>query len=98
MITSRMALASAQNGTQNSTLAFGGYRTPSCTRSSCVESWNGSAWTTENALPTVMSFGAGVGNGSDDAVRIGGNDASGPSSDTQQYNGITWFYHPVIPE
>jgi len=99
MITSRMALASAQNGTQNSTLAFGGYRTPSCTASGCVESWNGSSWSTENALPTVMSFGAGVGNGSDDAVRIGGNIAGGGASvDTQQYNGTNWFYHPIIPE
>ncbi|MDB4617205.1 hypothetical protein OAE25_00905 [Verrucomicrobiales bacterium] len=97
MINSRMALASAQNGTQNSALAFGGYRTPSCSASSCVESWNGSAWTTENALPTVMSFGAGAGNGSEDAVRMGGN-APGISTDTQQYNGFTWITFKTLPE
>jgi len=97
MINSRMALSSAQNGTQNSALAFGGYRTPSCSASSCVESWNGSAWTTENALPTVMSFGAGAGNGSEDAMRMGGN-APGISTDTQQYNGSVWINFKTLPE
>jgi hypothetical protein len=97
MITSRMGLASSQNGSQNSTLAFGGYISPSCAASSCVESWNGSAWTAENALPTVMSFGAGVGNGSDDAVRMGGNSPA-PSTCTQQYNGSTWINFKTLPE
>ena len=45
-----------------------------------------------------MSFRAGVGNGSDDAVRMGGNDPSGASITTQQYNGTNWFYHPILPE
>jgi len=94
MSTARAALGATQKGTQNSVLAFGGYTQPSCAASDCVEAWNGTAWSTQTAIPNGMGFGNGQGSSDIDAIRVGGYVAPASnsyiSSCVQQFDGASW--------
>ena len=91
MNVARAALGASQSGTQNSTLAFGGYTVSACAASTCVESWNGTAWSTQADIPEGMGFGNGQGSSDIDALRVGGYTyPTNISNVVQQYDGITW--------
>ena len=94
MNVARSALGATQKGTQNSVLAFGGYTGPGCVSSTCVEGWNGTAWS--NGDPIIGGFGFGNGQGSSDidAMRVGGYVTPGSAAHItnciQQYDGVAW--------
>jgi len=85
MNTGRRQLASAKNGTQSATLAFGGYVTSWVANN---ESYNGSSWTELNDLNTARYEGTGSGTQTA-ALAIGGYDGS-KRGYTETWNGSSW--------
>ena len=85
MNTGRRQLASAKNGTQSATLAFGGYVTSWVANN---ESYNGSSWTELNDLNTARYEGTGSGTQTA-ALAIGGYDGA-KRGYTETWNGSSW--------
>ena len=85
MNTARDYLASSGQGTQTSTIAFGG-STPSVT--AVTESWNGSSWTEVNDLNTARQMLAGAGTATS-ALGFGGTTGS-LTGVTESWNGSSW--------
>tara|TARA_B100000900_G_scaffold359027_1_gene330254 strand:- start:1291 stop:1749 length:459 start_codon:yes stop_codon:yes gene_type:complete len=91
MSVARSSLGATQKGTQNSVLAFGGYTGPNCIAATCVESWNGTAWSTQSDITSGMGFGNGQGSSDIDAMRVGGYYYPDVISNcVQQYDGVAW--------
>ena len=94
MSVARSALGATQKGTQNSVLAFGGYTGPGCISSTCVEGWNGTAWSTHSDIISGMGFGNGRGSSDIDAMRVAGythpSAAAYITNCVSQYDGVAW--------
>jgi hypothetical protein len=68
------------NGTSTDALGYGGEgvgSSPSA-RTGATEAYNGTAWTTGNAIPSIIADLAGAGVSSTSAITIGGSGPSGP--------------------
>ena len=68
MNAARNSLKSGLNGTQTSTVAFGGY---TGSQSNATEDWDGTSWTTSTALPATVQSHGGAGTGAA-ALSFGG--------------------------
>jgi hypothetical protein len=94
MNVARAAIGATQKGTQNSVLAFGGYTGPGCTASTCVEGWNGTAWSTHADIIGGFGFGNGRGSSDIDAMRVAGythpSAAAYVTNCISQYDGVAW--------
>tara|TARA_R110000764_G_scaffold59822_1_gene128860 strand:+ start:1546 stop:2517 length:972 start_codon:yes stop_codon:yes gene_type:complete len=73
-------------GTTTSALGFGGEgKGPSpSARTGATEAYNGTAWTTGNAIPSIIADLAGAGVSSTSGLTVGGSGPSGP------LGGFTW--------
>jgi hypothetical protein len=75
-------------GTSTSALAFGGCISYA---RSCTEAYNGTSWSTCNAMITARCFLAGAGSNPSSALAFGGASIGGSSvSCTEVYNGTSW--------
>ena len=78
-------------GTKADALASGGVVYPSSPAyKDFVESYNGSSWTAETALPSVRAYSGCAGSGSNDQFIFGGTPGTGSLSNSFKYNGSSW--------
>ena len=66
------------NGTSTDALGYGGEGVSPSARTGATEAYNGTAWTTGNAIPSIIADLAGAGVSSTSAITIGGSGPSGP--------------------
>ena len=78
-------------GTKADALASGGVVYPSSpSYKDFVESYNGSSWTAETALPSVRAYSGCAGSGSNDQFIFGGTPGTGNLSNSFKYDGSSW--------
>jgi hypothetical protein len=82
--------------TYNAGLAFGGNLQPPGTKTAVVESWNGTNWTSQTAMPSNRWRNGGTGS-STAALSSGGDSPTGAGVDTvDSYNG-SWTNQTALP-
>ena len=85
--------ASADLGTQTAGLGFGGYKFPPSAGRTNVESYDGSTWSNETAIPSTTYLAGGAGTQTS-ALMFGGSlvapSSTGRQSTTFEYNGASW--------
>ena len=79
MNAARNSVKSGLNGSQTSTVAFGGN---TGSQSNATEDWDGTTWTTSTALPATVQSHGGAGTGAS-ALSFGGT--SPDRADTYEY-------------
>ena len=79
------------DGTQTSSLCFGGEGTPHATLAQ-TESWDGTSWTEVNDLNTAREFGAGCGTNTAALCFGGGLAPNLPAGSAlnESWNGTSW--------
>jgi len=78
-------------GTKSDAIASGGVVYPSTpSYKNFVETYNGSSWTAETALPSNRAYSGCAGSGSNDQFIFGGTPGSGNFSNSFKYNGSSW--------
>ena len=84
----RYGAGEATNAPQTAALCFGGVADPGTNNKDATEEWNGSAWSTQTALPVAMRQLAGFGIQTA-AVSIGGYSTT-YIAESYEYNGSSW--------
>ena len=75
------------SGTKGEAIASGGNSPPQVL---VVESYNGSSWAAETALPSARGVAGEAGTGSSDQFLFGGESGSGSIATSVRYNGTSW--------
>lgn len=81
----------ATTGTKADAIASGGVVYPSSPAyKDFVETYNGSSWTAETALPSTRGYSGSAGSSSNDQFIFGGTPGTGSLSNSFKYNGSSW--------
>ena len=86
----RYWLGTANQGTQNASMGFGGYLTPGNTMYALTEQYDGSSWTEVGDLVLARSQMSGAGTNTAGLCIGGYVNAVGTKAETEEFDGTSW--------